>query len=265
VLKRLLCIFPFEEKFFNDRGVPTIFIGHPLARIVKPSMSRAEFCARFGIAEGDRIVVLLPGSRHGEAARHIPYLIEATRLISARLISGKPRSTPQYVKYVLALPPGFGAGLDKESPNFWEPLRAASIQAIEGFTWDCLAQAEVALAASGTVTIEAALAGTPMVTFYRVNALSWILGRWMVKAPFLSMVNLVAGRRVAAELIQKDMTADAIATEALRLLEDKKARDAMRAELADVAEKLASPFGSPREVDPMETAAEWIEKALVGR
>ena len=252
VLKRLLCIFPFEEKFFNDRGVPTTFIGHPLARIVKPSMSRAEFCAKFGFQESDRIVVLLPGSRHGEAARHIPYLIEATRLISGR----------QNVKYVLALPPGFGAGLDKESPNFWEPVRAASIQGIEGFTWDCLAQAEMALAASGTVTIEAALSGTPMVTFYRVNALSWLLGRWMVKAPFLSMVNLVAGRRVAAELIQKDMTAEAIATEALRLLEDRSARDAMRVELAEVAAKLASPLGSPGGADPMETAAEWIEKAI---
>jgi len=252
VLRRLLCIFPFEEKFFRDRGVPATFIGHPLARIVKPSMSRSEFCAKFGFAERDRIVVLLPGSRHGEAARHLPYLINASRLISARLSMGKS------VRYVLALPPGFGAGLDKEHPNFWEPLRAASIQGIEGFTWDCLAQAEVALTASGTVTIEAALSGTPIVTFYRVNALSWILGRWMVKAPFLSMVNLVAGRRVAAELIQKDMTAEAIATEALRLLEDGKARDAMRAELAEVAGKLASA------ADPMETAAEWIEKALAG-
>ena len=85
----------------------------------------------------------------------------------------------------------------------------------------------------------------------------------MVQAPFLSMVNLVAGRRVAAELIQKDMTAEAIAREALRLLEDAKARDAMRADLAEVAAKLASVAG-PMDVpaDPMETAAEWIEKAI---
>jgi lipid-A-disaccharide synthase len=114
----------------------------------------------------------------------------------------------------------------------------------------------VALAASGTVTIEAALSGTPMVTFYRVNALTWILGRWMVQAPFLSMVNLVAGRKIAAELIQKDMSAEAIATEAVRLLEDQTARDAMRLALVEVAAKLASP------ADPMETAAGWIEQVL---
>ena len=247
VLQHLLCIFPFEEKFFNDHGVATTFIGHPLARIVKPSMSRADFCAKFGIAESDRIVVLLPGSRHGEVARHLPYLIKATQLISAG-------TAAQHIRYVLALPSGFGV----QNTIFWEPLRAASIQVIEGFTWDCLAYAEVALAASGTVTIEAALSGTPMVTFYRVNELSWILGRWMVEAPFLSMVNLVAGRRVAAELIQKDMTAESIAAEALRLLENDQARAAMRAELAEVAAKLAS------EVDPMETAAQCIERVMAG-
>ena len=155
-------------------------------------------------------MVLLPGSRHGEAARHMPYLIDAARIISARPLESERESAPQ-VKFVLALPSGF----DAKSSSFWEPARAASIQVIEGYTWDCLAQAEVALAASGTVTIEAALSGTPMVTFYRVNALSWIVGRWMVEAPFLSMVNLVARRKVAAELIQKDMTAEAIASEAL--------------------------------------------------
>jgi lipid-A-disaccharide synthase len=249
VLKHLLCIFPFEENFFRDRGVPTTFIGHPLARIVKPNMTRAEFCAKFGFEESDRIVVLLPGSRHGEVARHIPYLMDASRLVSARLSAGKS------VQYVLALPGGFTAGLQNRE-IFSERARAASIQVIEGYTWDCLAQAEVALAASGTVTIEAALSGTPMVTFYRVNALTWILGRWMVQAPFLSMVNLVAGRRVAAELIQGDMTAESIAREALLLLENEKARDAMRVELAEVAAKLASPM------DPMETAAEWIGKVL---
>jgi lipid-A-disaccharide synthase len=247
VLTRLLCIFPFEEAFFRERGVPATFIGHPLARMVKPSMSRAEFCAKFGFHESDRIVVLLPGSRPGEVARHMPYLLDASRLISARLPAG------QDVRYVMALPPGFGG----EAANFREPVRAASIQVIEGCTWDCLAQAEVALAASGTVTIEAALAGAPMVTFYRVNALTWLLGRWMVKAPFLSMVNLVAGRRVVAELIQKDMTAEAIAGEALRLIEDAKARERMRADLAEVAASLASAG------DPVQTAAEWIGEAMV--
>jgi len=94
-----------------------------------------------------------------------------------------------------------------------------------------------------------------MVTFYRVNALSWILGRWMVRAPFLSMVNLVAGRRVVPELIQGEMTGAGIAAGALRLLDDEGARSAMRADLAEMAAKLASDH------DPMESAANWVEQA----
>jgi lipid-A-disaccharide synthase len=127
---------------------------------------------------------------------------------------------------------------------------------IEGSTWDALAHAELALAASGTVTIEAALLGVPMVTFYRVNALSWILGRWLVRAPFLSMVNLLAERKIVPELIQGEMTGERIASEADRLLNDQAARSAMRADLAEVARKLETAE------DPMETAAMWIEKVF---
>jgi len=241
-IQRLLCIFPFEEAFFQRHGVPTTFIGHPLARIVKPSLTRAEFCEKFGFSSTDRFVVLLPGSRHGEVARHMPYLLEAAK----RMQNEYP------LRFILALPPGFGA----ENTTFWEPARRAHIQVIEGSTWDCLAQAEVSLAASGTVTVEAALLGAPLVTFYRVNALSWIVGRWMVNAPFLSMVNLVAGRQVAAELIQRDMTGERIAAEALRLLSDDGARRTMQVDLEAVKRKLSS------ESDPMEMAAECIERVL---
>ncbi len=121
-----------------------------------------------------------------------------------------------------------------------------------------MAQAEVALAASGTVTMEAAMLRLPMVTFYRVNALSWYLGRWMVKAPFLAMVNLVAGRQVVAELIQQEMTPQTMAAEMLRLIEDPAARAAMRQELDRVAGMLAT------EIDPMERAADYVESVLSG-
>ncbi len=239
-LKHLLCILPFEEKFFRDRGVPTTYIGHPLARIVKPKLSREELLAQLGLPAESRIVVLLPGSRRGEVARHVPEVVEA-----AKALREKAQVVP-----ILALPGGFGAA----QCDFLEPFRAASIQVCEGLTWDVLAHAELALAASGTVTIEAAMLGTPMVTFYRVNAISWYLGRWLVRAPFLSMVNLVAGRKIVAELIQHDMTAAAITTEALRLLQDEDARRTMQAGLAEVVAQLSSGH------DPMETAASCIER-----
>ncbi len=244
-LNRLLCIFPFEEEFFQKHGVPVVYIGHPLSRLIKPKLTRAEFCSKLGVPEATQIVALLPGSRHGEVARHLPILLETVNLIRQR----------HPVTFVLPLPAGFGL----ENTRFWEPVRAASIQAIEGHTWDALAQAELALAASGTVTIEAAMLGTPMVTFYRVNALSWYLQRWRVRTPFLTMVNLVAGRQVVPELIQDQMTAENIAGEACRLLENSGANHEMRAGLAEVATKLRS------DRDPMETAADWVEKAGAAR
>jgi lipid-A-disaccharide synthase len=239
-LRHLLCILPFEEKFFTERGVPTTYIGHPLGHLVRPTLTREELCGRLNVPVGSRIVALLPGSRRGEVARH------ATDVAAAAIqLRERAGVTP-----VLALPAGFGAA----QADFLEPFRAASIQSIEGLTWEVLAHAEVALAASGSVTIEAAMLGTPMVTFYRVNALSWYLGRWLVHAPFLSMVNLVAGRGVVRELIQHDMTVDGIVGEALRLLQDEGARGTMQRELAAVAAQLTS------EHDPMETAAGCIER-----
>jgi lipid-A-disaccharide synthase len=95
-----------------------------------------------------------------------------------------------------------------------------------------------------------------MVTFYKVNALSWILGRWLVRVPFLSMVNLVAGRKIVPELIQGEMTGEKIAAEAIRLLDDERVMDEMRAGLREVAGKLASAS------DPMEIAAGWVEKVV---
>jgi lipid-A-disaccharide synthase len=248
-LTRLLCIFPFEEEFFRKHDVPTTYIGHPLSRLAKPKLTRAEFCSKLGIAEVSRdnaskIIALLPGSRHGELARHLPILLEAVKLIRQR----------HSVTFVLPLPAGFGL----ENTRFWKPVQAESIKVIEGHTWDALAQAELALAASGTVTIEGAMLGTPMVTFYRVNALSWYLQRWRVRTPFLTMVNLVGGRQVVPELIQDQMTADRIAAEALKLLEDADAMQSMRAGLAEVAGKLGS------ERDPMEIAADWVEKVISG-
>jgi lipid-A-disaccharide synthase len=242
-IDRLLSIFPFEERFFTSRGVPTTYIGHPLARMVKPSLTREEFCAKAGISASKKFVALLPGSRHGEVERHLDSLIDAAKRLGQRDLA-----------FVLALPGGFGH-------TFSERIRGASIQGIggqviEGLAWDALAHAEMALAASGTVTMEAALLGCPLVTFYKVNALSWILGRWLVRSPFLSMVNLVAERKIVPELIQGDMTGERLAAEAGRLLDDAAAREAMRSALREVAAKLAS------ERDPMEVAAEWIEKVV---
>jgi lipid-A-disaccharide synthase len=133
--------------------------------------------------------------------------------------------------------------------TFRERIGRSPIKVIEGETWDSIAHADLALAASGTVTMEAALLGTPLVTFYRVTALSWLVGRRLVRVPFLSMVNLVAGRKIVPELMQNEMRGEILAAEALRLLLDPAARERMRRDLADVASMVSTP------TDPLDRAA----------
>ena len=238
-IDKLLCIFPFELDFFVSNGIDATYIGHPLTRLVKPTATPAELRQRYGVPDGVPIVALLPGSRRGEVARHLPILLETAERITQ---AGHPAP-----KFFLAVPPGL---------NLREPISGSSIQLLEGQTWDILACSDLALAASGTVTIEACLLGTPMVTFYRVNKLTWWMGRHFVKVSFYSMVNLVAGRKIVTEFIQNDISAPRLAEEALRLLGDETARRQMRQEMALVAEKLSGPE------DPMEVAASVVEKHL---
>lgn len=239
-ISTLLCIFPFEEDFFLRHGMKVSYIGHPLTRIVRPTLSRVEFFNKHRLNPGVPLVVLLPGSRPGEARRHLPELVRAAEILARR----------QSCQFVLATPPKSSSWLAR--PYFTEPNCSVSIQHAEGETWDAIAHADLALAASGTVTIEAAILGTPMVTFYKVASLSWWMGRFLVDVPFFSMVNLVAGQRVVPELIQNEMKAENLAAEAERLLSDPSAREFMQRGLAGVRAKLET--GG----DPIERAASLV-------
>ena len=223
IIDRLLCIFPFEEAFFRERGVPVTYIGHPLAGRVRPTMSREEFFRKHNLPLDRPLVTVLPGSRPSEVLRHVAPLVLAAGLLS------KDRE----LSFILPASPHCGAKL------FDAPLEGSRIRAIEGEAWDAMAHCDLALAASGTVTVEAALLGAPMVTFYRVTPLTYAIGKPLVKVSFFSMVNLIAGRLIVSELIQGDMTGERIAAEAGLLLDDGPNRARMKAALAEVAARLA--------------------------
>ena len=222
IIDRLLCIFPFEEEFFRTHGVAAVYIGHPLAGRIQPSLSKPEFFRKHSLPQGRPLVAILPGSRQGEAARHLAVLME----VAGRLHRENEATC--------ILPASATTGVE----FFRQRIGDAPVKVIEGESWDAMAHSDVALAASGTVTVEGALLGVPMVTYYRVNAVSWLLGRRLVKVPFLSMVNLIAGRMIVQEFMQDDMTADNLTGEAQRLL-DPAAASAMRADLAEVARRLS--------------------------
>jgi lipid-A-disaccharide synthase len=242
-LERVLCIFPFEEEFFRREGVRAVYIGHPLAGLVRPALTRDEFFRKHALAADRPLVTVLPGSRRGEAARHLPALVDA----AARI--GRERAA----NWVLPASATSGAAF------FRERLQGSPIRAIEGESWDAMAHADLALAASGTVTVEAALLGTPMVTFYKVTAASWLAGKFLVDVPFYSMVNLIAGRAVVPELMQSQMTGERIADEVLRLFGDASARERMKAGLAEVRARLSGGEDAPRR------AAAIVQEILEGQ
>jgi lipid-A-disaccharide synthase len=242
-LRHVLCIFPFEEEFFRSHGLAATYIGHPLAGLVKPSLSRADFFRKHRLPSSRPLITVLPGSRRGEASRHLPALLDAVERLYR----------DQAASFVLPASATTGARF------FQERIGSAPIQIIEGENWDSIAHADLALAASGTVTVEAALLGTPMVTFYKVTAASWLMGRMLVRTPFYSMVNLIAGRGVVPELMQSQMTGERLAAEASKLLRDEAARARMRADLAEVAGKLSG------RGQPMARASAIIQDLMEGQ
>ena len=229
-----LCMFPFEEKFYGDARVPVKFIGHPLVGAVHASLDRQAFCREQGLDPQKKIVTVLPGSRAAELRQHLPILREACLRIHRE----------SFAQFVVAAAPGADAAFLREA---W--LAELAVKIVLGQTYNALAAADAAIVSSGTATIEAALLDVPMVVIYRVTPLTALLAKPLVRTPFYSMVNLIAGRRVVAELIQNDFTPERVAAEVLRLLNDQSAREGVRRGLAEVRQRLGPPGAVERAAD----------------
>jgi lipid-A-disaccharide synthase len=231
---KALCIFPFEEAFFSQAGVSTEFIGHPLVGAVHATKDRAAFCKEHGLDEALPVVTVLPGSRSGELAQHLPVIREA-----CRRIAGETKAqfviAAAHAKDVAALSEGWAAGI--------------VIRVVEEQTYNALAAGDAAIVSSGTATVEAALLDAAMVVVYRVTPLTALLAKPLVRTKFFSMVNLIAERRVVTELIQDDFTPQRLANEARRLLQDAGAREELRRGLAEVRQRLGPPGAVERAAD----------------
>jgi lipid-A-disaccharide synthase len=231
---RGLCIFPFEEEWYRSRGVKADFIGHPLVGNVAATQTRAQFAAAHRLDAAKPILTILPGSRSGEIAHHMPTLIEACRLIQK----------DHHVQFVLALAPGVDRSQVAEHLATDVPM-----QVVSDSTYDALAAADLSIVSSGTATVEAALLDAPMIVVYRLARLTASIARLLVRTPMFAMVNLIAGKPVVPELVQEAFTPERLAAEALRLLDSPATRAEIRSGLAEVREKLGSPGAVERAAD----------------
>jgi len=241
-VRRMIVIFPFEQDFYARRGVEVTYVGHPLAYAAEPTISRQEFAARYQLDPEKKWIALLPGSRQKEVAMNLPTMLEAARQLGEQ--------------YDFVLP--VASTLKGE----WlrEQLRAVNVPVrLSTNSRLTLKHSHAAIVASGTATVEAALAGTPFVVVYRLAPLTWLFGRRLVKLDTFAMANLIARRKIVTELIQHNFTAENVAREMSSILTDGPRRQQMLADLKEVQQRLRDNTSGER---PAMRAAKEILGAL---
>ena len=235
----LVSILPFEKEWYAKRGLTKVeYVGHPLAGEVRARYDRDEFCRRQDLDPSRPIVALLPGSRHKEVVRILPPMIGAALEL---------RKVRPEVQYVVVVAPNRDIKEAQAIILANDPFSTLkdSLRLVHHETRETLASADAAAIASGTATLEAALLGAPMVIVYKESALNWHALGSLITAEHYGLVNLIADRRLATELIQNEFTGKSLASElAVLLSPDRNA--AMRAELKEVTKSLGDPGASQR-------------------
>jgi lipid-A-disaccharide synthase len=245
-IDKALVIFPFEEKFYRDRGVDATFVGHPLAELAHPTIERDEYAKQFQLDSGKSWITLMPGSRVKEVRMNLPTIVESAATLGS--------------DYEFLLP--VAPTLDR---SFLLSLIGEAKITLVPETLPALWHSRAGIIASGTATVEAAMMNTPFVMVYRVSPLTYMLGKPRVKVPRFAMVNLIAEEEVVPELVQEDFTAEKVVAKLKEILPDGPARDHMLEGLARVKTRLRPPESTLGLVQhPAERAAEII-LALVTR
>ena len=240
---KMIVIFPFEQDFYKAHGVEVSYVGHPLAYAPEVVVPRDEFAARYGLDMAKQWIALLPGSRHKEVRMNLPPMLAATM----QLGNG--------YEYLLPIASTLDRGWLQQQ------LGSVPVKLTENARIT-VQHARAAVVASGTATVETALAGMPFVVIYRLAPLTWLLGRRLVKLDTFAMPNLIAGRRIVTELIQHDFTPENIVRELKAILPDGPRREQMMKDLREVQERLRDRSGG--EEPAMRAAREILDLTAKG-
>src|SRR5258708_18572356 len=237
---KALVIFPFEEKFYRERGVDATFVGHPLAEVPHPAIERNDYAARFHLDPAKPWITLMPGSRVKEVRMNLPTILQATAQLES------------VYEFLLPVAPT----LDRD---FLKSLIGQQNITLVPESLPALSLSRAGIIASGTATVEAAMMSTPFVMVYRVSPLTYLVGKPRVKVPRFAMVNLIAGEEVVPELVQQDFTAQNVVARLQEILPDGPARDGMLEGLAQVRSRLRRPVAAGAAAQhPADRAAEII-------
>ena len=232
---RMLVIFDFEEPIYRRAGMDVAFVGHPLKDTVRPAVSRSVFFRNAGLDPRRPLLGLMPGSRKQEIRHLLPEMVKAVGLLR-RDIPG--------LQAVVAVAPTLSDQVLHPHLSGTEAIRSVRSQ-----TYEAMAYSDAALVASGTATLETALSGTPMVILYKMSSGSFFLGKLLVRMENIGLVNIVAGKRIVPELLQKNVTPEKIRAATLPLLTDREHRKEILRDLKEVARRLGRPGATERAAD----------------
>ena len=224
---RMIVLFSFEEALYRKSDVPVSFVGHPLLDVVKPSLEREEFLKNLGLDPKKLTVALLPGSREKEVKTLLPVMLE-----TAEIINGNFAKRIQFV--ILRSPSVKEEIFIKAAAN----TRDLTLKTVSGMAYEGIASSDFALVCSGTATLETGILATPMAILYKVNFLTWLFIRSMIKIPYIGLVNVVKGRKIVEEFIQFDCRAKKIADYVIPVLHDEEKRNRLKSELLSIRDSL---------------------------
>jgi lipid-A-disaccharide synthase len=229
---RMLVIFPFEEPFYREHGVQADFVGHPLADLPLPVISREHFARESGLNPSRSWISLLPGSRPKEIGDNLPQMLAAARILALR--GSRPAASRKEFEFVIPLAPTLNASQRKMLAGLIKHHGEGLPVHMVDDARAALMYARASVVASGTATVEAALIGNPFVVVYRVSTITYEIARRVVKVPYVAMANLIAGKLVVPELIQNAFTAANIVRYLEPLLPEGPVRESMMMELARI-------------------------------
>jgi lipid-A-disaccharide synthase len=249
MVRRIMVLFPFEVPFYADAGVPVSFVGHPVVERTSSTRSPEELRQAIGFDPETTVVALLPGSRRAEIDYLLPVLLEA----AARLRSQRPE-----LKFLIPLAPGVPREVLE---RYVDDSGLSDCRIHKGEFPDILRACTAGAVASGTASLEAATVGLPMVVVYRVRQLSYTIGRALVRVDHIALPNLVAGRRVVPELVQRACTPEAVADQLAEFLDCPETAAAVREGLVEVRRQLGSPGVFERAADSVLSELDAVNAA----
>ena len=234
IVDHLAVILPFEEDFYRGLKIPVTFVGHPLLDTNASPQNKTLS----GRTKDNLVIGFLPGSRDGEIARHLPIMINAARILHEKI---------ENVKFLISVAPEvkrtYVQGIIKKHKT------AFAFELVADRSEKVFERSNLVVAASGTVTLEAAISGTPMVIIYKVSTISSWIGRAMIQVEHIGLVNLIAGRKIVPELLQKEASPTRISDTVFEMLRDPSGLERIRLELLNIRDLLGGPGASERVAD----------------